>query len=218
MTDNERAAGETPKREPESESESGSEPDHATDSGSDSEAVGDAERADPPEELVERVAEDDPEGVAREIQSLRERAADLEERVETAEELESKLKRKQAEFQNYKRRMDERREQERKRATEDLIERLVDVRDNLERGLEQDGDIREGVKSTLRQFDEVLAEENVETITPNPGEDVDPQRHEVLMRVESDHPSDTVADVHRPGYEMAGKVIRPAQVTVSDEG
>jgi molecular chaperone GrpE len=204
MTENEQATEETPGD------------DDAADAAGES-----AAGSDPPQELVERVEESDSERVAREIQSLRERNDDLDERLEereaTVDDLESKLKRKQAEFQNYKRRMDERREQEQKRATEDLVARLVDVRDNLKRGLEQDGDIREGVESTLRQFDEVLEAENVEEIAPDPGEDVDPQRHEVLMRVESDRPSGTVADVHRPGYEMGEKVIRPAQVTVSDD-
>ncbi|WP_254537345.1 nucleotide exchange factor GrpE [Halomarina litorea] len=173
------------------------------------------------QDLVARVEESDAERLAEEIRALRERNADLEaevaEREETVEDLESRLKRKQAEFQNYKKRMDKRREQEQQRATEDLVSRLVDVRDNLKRGLEQDGDIREGVESTLRQFDEVLEGENVEEIAPDPGADVDPQRHEVLMRVESDHPAGTVDEVHRSGYEMAEKVIRPAQVTVSDD-
>ncbi len=179
------------------------------------------EGADPTEDLVERVEETDAERLAGEIRALRERVAELEaqvdDREETVEDLEARLKRKQAEFQNYKKRMDKRREQEQERATEDLVTRLVDVRDNLKRGLEQDGDIREGVESTLRQFDEVLASENVEEIAPDPGADVDPQRHEVLMRVESDHPAGTVDEVHRSGYEMAEKVIRPAQVTVSDD-
>jgi molecular chaperone GrpE len=176
---------------------------------------------DPDQDLTDRVENADPEMVAREIRALRERNEQLENRVdeqgETVEELQSDLKRKQAEFQNYKKRMEKRREQEQRRATEDLVGRLVDVRDNLKRGLDQEGDIREGVESTLRQFDEVLADENVEEIAPDPGQDVDPQRHEVLMRVDSDHPSGTVDQVHRSGYEMAEKVIRPAQITVSDD-
>ena len=174
-----------------------------------------------PDELVERVRESDAESIAREIAGLRARADEAEARLdeadETTEELQSRLARTQADFQNYKKRMEKRREQERKRATEDLVTRLVDVRDNLQRGLDQDGDIREGVESTLRQFDDVLDAESVEEISPDPGDEVDPQRHEVLMRVASDRPEGTVAQVHRPGYEMAEKVIRAAQVTVSDE-
>jgi molecular chaperone GrpE len=174
------------------------------------------------DELVDRVAESDPEDIARELSALRTRTDSLESQVEQQdeeiEELEDKLKRKQAEFQNYKKRMDKRREQEQKRATEDLVTRLLDVRDNLERALEQDEDtdIRSGVESTLRQLDDVLDAENVEVIDPEPGEDVDPTQQQVLARVDSDQPEGTIADVHRPGYEMADKVLREAQVTVSE--
>ncbi|MDS0277253.1 nucleotide exchange factor GrpE [Halomicroarcula sp. S1AR25-4] len=175
------------------------------------------------EELVDRVAESDPEDVAQELAALRTRADSLESQVEAleseTEELEDKLKRKQAEFQNYKKRMDERREEEKQRATEDLVTRILDVRDNLERALQQDEDtdIRSGVESTLRQLDDVLAAENVKVIDPEPGEDVDPTQHQVLARVESDEAAGSIADVHRPGYEMAEKVLREAQVTVSEE-
>jgi molecular chaperone GrpE len=176
--------------------------------------------------LVDRVAESDPESVARELAALRTRVDGLEEQLAAREseigEVTSKLKRKQADFQNYKKRMEKRREQEKARATEDLVERLLDVRDNLVRALDQDDAdveaLRSGVESTLKGFDRVLEEENVDVVDPEPGDEVDPHTHEVLMRVESDQPEDTVADVHRPGYVMAEKVLQTAQVTVSDGG
>jgi molecular chaperone GrpE len=174
------------------------------------------------ETLVERVEESDPETVARELGALRARAEELEgeldDREERIDDLESKLKRKQADFKNFKKRMERKREQERERATEDLVTRLLDVRDNLDRALEQDGDtdIRSGLETTVRQFDEVLDQENVERIEPEPAEEVDPHVHEVLVRVDSDQPEGTVAELHRPGYRMADKVLREAQVTVSD--
>ncbi|MFC6722166.1 nucleotide exchange factor GrpE [Halobacteriaceae archaeon SHR40] len=144
--------------------------------------------------------------------------AELEEERERADDLESRLKRKQADFQNYKKRQKERMEEEKQRATEDLVSRLLDVRDNLQRALEQDAgtDIRGGVESTLEQFNQELDKENVAVIEPDVGSEVDPRRHEVLATIASDQPEDTVADLHRPGYEMAGKVLRPAQVAVSD--
>jgi len=157
------------------------------------------ETPDPPADLVERVTEADPEAVARDLYALREEVDDLRERLdereERVEELESSLKRTKADFQNYKKRQERRREQERRRATEDLVERLLDVRDNLARALDVEGD---------------------EAIDPAPGDEVDPQRHEVLMRVDADHPEGAIADVHRPGYEMGERVLRPAQVTVSE--
>jgi molecular chaperone GrpE len=175
-----------------------------------------AEGADgPSDELVERVADSEPGDIAHELHTLR---AQLNEREAEIEDLQSRLKRKQADFQNYKKRQKKRLKEQKERATEDLVERLLDVRDNLRRALDQDEntDIRSGVESTLRQFDEQFERENVTPVEPNPGEDVDPQRHEALATIASDQPEGTVAEVHRPGYEMAGKVIRPAQVAISD--
>jgi molecular chaperone GrpE len=177
----------------------------------------------PDEELVDRIADAVSEETAREVASLRTRVeeleSDLREERERADELESKLKRKQADFQNFKKRQQQKTEDARQRATEDLVERLLDVRDNLVRALDQEegADIRDGVETTLRGFDDVLDDENVEAIEPEPGTELDPVHHEVLMRVDSDQPEGTVADLHRPGYEMAGKVLRPAQVTVADD-
>ena len=184
--------------------------------------TGDGE-APPDEDILERVEQADPEEIAglfaalgQHVESLEDQ---LEDRDEELEDLQSRLRRKQADFQNYKKRQKERLAEEKQRATEDLVERLVDVRDNLARALDQDedADIRDGVETTLRQFDEQLERENVERLEPEPGEEVDPQRHETLATIESDQPEGTVAERHRPGYEMAGKVIRPAQVVTSNE-
>ncbi|SFL59025.1 molecular chaperone GrpE [Halogranum rubrum] len=172
-------------------------------------------------DIAARVAEYDDE-LAAEVRDLQSRVTHLEselgDREERIEELEGKLKRKQADFQNYKKRSKKKQQQVKERATEDFVERVVSVRDNLVRALDQDddADIRPGVKSTLDEFDRILDSENVEIIDPEPGTDVDPQRHEVMMRVDSDQPEGTVADVFQPGYEMADKVIRAAQITVSD--
>ncbi len=173
-------------------------------------------------ELVERVERADAGETAQVLAALRGRVEALERQLDSREEevedLQSRLKRKQADFQNYKKRQKERLAEEKQRATEDLIERLLDVRDNLARALEHDetADIRGGVETTLRQFDEQLERENVERLEPDPGGEVDPQRHEALATIASDQPEGTIAELHRPGYEMAGKVIRPAQVAVSD--
>ncbi|MFB6091483.1 MAG: nucleotide exchange factor GrpE [Haloquadratum sp.] len=171
-------------------------------------------------DVASRVAEYD-DDLADEVAELESRlesvASELDQRAARIEELESALKRSKADFQNYKKRAKQREEEIRERATEDFVSRVVDVRDNLVRALEQDedADIRPGVESTLEEFDRVLDEENVSTIDPEVGSEVDPMRHEVLMRVDSDQPEGTIADVYQQGYEMAGSVLREAQVTVS---
>lgn len=174
------------------------------------------------EALVERVAGSDPGSIAREIAELRVEVEALEgklaDREETIDEFESKLARARADFQNYKKRAEARREEEAERAKAALVERLLGVHDNLGRALEQDedADIRGGIESTLQQFDDVLAAEDVTPIDPAPGDEVDPHRHEVLVRVASDRPEGAIDDVHRVGYEMGETIVREAQVTVSD--
>jgi len=174
------------------------------------------------EELIARVEDTAVPTIAREIATLELEIeglqAELEARDAEIEELTSKLKRKQADFENYKKRMQRRQEEARQRATAGLLERFLSVRDNLQRAVEQDEDvdIHDGVESTLRQFDDVLQAEDVTSIEPDPGADVDPHRHEVLARVDADVPAGSVAGVHRPGYEMGESVLREAQVTVSD--
>jgi molecular chaperone GrpE len=177
------------------------------------------------EDLIAEVAAHD-ETLAASVTRLVDRVEDLESQVETVEsELETaeeRLNHTRADFKNYKERAKRRQEQIKERATEDLIERLLEVRDNLGRALADESgtvdSLREGVELTRKQFDRVLEEEDVERIDPDPGTEVDATRHEVMMRVESDHPADTIDSVYRPGYEMAGKILRPAQVTVSEAG
>lgn len=174
------------------------------------------------DELVARVAAHDEE-LATAVGDLRGRVTELEtaleERDATVEDLESRLKRAHADLQNYKKRTEREQERIKQRATKELTERLLDVRDNLVRALEQDEDaeIRDGVEATLSTFDRILADEGISEVRPEPGEDVDPMRHEVVYRVESDRPDGTIAEVYRAGYELGDDVVRPAQVAVAEE-
>ena len=173
--------------------------------------------------LADRVEEYDADlaGAVADVESrLAEAESELDEKAARIDELEGALKRSKADFKNYKKRAKRREEEIRERATEDFVGRIVSVRDNLVRALDQDegADIRPGVESTVEEFDRILAEENVSEIAPDPGSDIDPTRHEVLMRVDAEQPGGTVAEVYRPGYEMAGAVLREAQVTVSEGG
>jgi molecular chaperone GrpE len=170
--------------------------------------------------LVAEVATQDAE-LATDLEAhLAELEADKREAEERADDLESKLKRNRADFQNYKKRAKKRQEQMKERATEDLVEKLLDVRDNLVRAVEDDHEnvesLQEGVEMTLKELDHVFEDESVAEIAPDPGTETDPKRHEVMMQVESDQPEGTVADVYQPGYEMGEKILRAAQVTVSD--
>ncbi|MUW15549.1 nucleotide exchange factor GrpE [Halorubrum sp. CBA1125] len=174
------------------------------------------------ESLVEDVAEYD-EDLAEEVATLEdellETRAELRETEAEVEELTSKLARVRADFSNYKERAKRKQAEIRERASEALVERITPVRNNLLRALDQDeeSDLRPGVKSTLEQFDEVLAEEGVQPIEPEPGEEVDPARHQVMLRVDGDQPDGTIHEVYEPGYEMGDRVLSEAKVTVSSD-
>ena len=184
----------------------------------DSEAI----EALPADELVDRIIDSD--------ETLTEPATELRSRIEALEnevaeknneidELTEKLSRARADFKNYKKRTKQQQAEMKARATEELVERLTDVRDNLVRALDQDddADIRPGVESTLESFDRALEDENVAFISPAAGDEVDPERHEVMQRVDSDQPAGTIVDIYQEGYEMADKVLQPARVTVSSD-
>ncbi|MGM0448172.1 MAG: nucleotide exchange factor GrpE [Methanobacteriota archaeon] len=185
----------------------------------DGEPVGDDARRDG-EALAAAVAEHD-DALAREVAALEADLAEtreaLRERDEEVDELTSKLARVKADFSNYKERAKRKQEDIRERASEALVERLTPVRNDLLRALDQDegSDLRPGVESTLEKFDDVLADEGVEAIEPEPGEEVDPARHQVMLRVDSDRPEGTIHEVYEPGYEMGDRVLSEAKVTVS---
>ena len=184
---------------------------------------GSADAGDDSEALAAAVAEHD-EALAREVAALEAELAEtreaLRERDEEVEELTSKLARVKADFSNYKERAKRKQAEIRERASEALVERLAPVRNDLLRALDQDegSDLRPGVESTLEKFDEVLAEEGVEPIAPEAGEEVDPARHQVMLRVDSDRPEGAIHEVYEPGYEMGDRVLSEAKVTVSTGG
>ena len=194
-------------------------------SADDAEADGEASEAsttvDPAVETLLEVLEDDElVATAREIgERLAELEAELDEKNEEVDELTDKLARSRADFQNYKKRNKKQQAQIKQRATADLVSQFTNVRENLVRALDQDedADIRPGVESTLEEFDSILDSEGVEIISPELGESVDPNRQEVMMRVDSDQPAGTIADVYQEGYALDDQVLQAAQVTVSEK-
>ncbi|MFB6282532.1 MAG: nucleotide exchange factor GrpE [Halobacteria archaeon] len=170
-------------------------------------------------EQAEKETEDEARDVGEESES---RIEDLEESLEEKEErindLESRLKRVQADFQNYKKRSERKKEEFAKYATVDIVTRLLDIRDNLNKALNSDGDIdnlKQGVEMVQDELDKLLLDEGVEKIETDGKPD--PEKHEVMMKVDSEeHGEGEIVDVYQPGYRMKDKVIREARVTVAD--
>ncbi|HZD04967.1 MAG TPA: nucleotide exchange factor GrpE [Longimicrobiales bacterium] len=174
------------------------------------EAEGSGGEPDSPEALAEAAAEDE---LTRSLEQLQ---------VEF-DELNDRHLRLAAEFTNYRRRQETEMMEAWGRAQADLVRRLLDVLDDLQRVSALDpGDesvsaesIVEGVDLVERKFLRTLEDAGVEIIAPE-GEPFDPAVMEAMMRVpaESDDDDDLVAEVFQKGYRLKGHLVRPARVSV----
>jgi molecular chaperone GrpE len=100
-------------------------------------------------------------------------------------------------------------------ASEKLVRELLPVVDNLERALEAEGDIHEGVRATRDQLLAALEREGLVPLVSD-GESFDPAVHEAVMGQPSDeHEEDTVIQTLERGYVLNGRPIRPAKVIVA---
>jgi molecular chaperone GrpE len=128
-----------------------------------------------------------------------------------------------AEFQNYRRRAESEMTEAWSRAQADLVRRLLDVLDDLQRvsSLTPSDDARavqsivEGVDLVERKFMRALKDAGVEVVDPT-GQEFDPETMEAVMRAPADSPEedDQVGQVFQNGYLMKGHLIRPARVSV----
>jgi molecular chaperone GrpE len=148
----------------------------------------------------------------------------LEAAVAETAELRDQVLRTQAEFDNFRKRITREREEERKRATERLVEELLPAIDNLERAIEHtsaDHEIEHlitGVTSVHAQIVGVLGKAGVSVIDPT-GQPFDPATQQAVSQQEDlTVPDGTVIAAFQKGYEMGGRVVRPAMVVVSTGG
>ena len=135
-------------------------------------------------------------------------------RKERDEYLEN-MRRMKAELENSRARLEREHARSVELASERLVKELLPILDNLQRALEADGDIKEGVEATREQLVHILAQEGLSPISSE-GQNLDPAMHEALMSKPSDeHEEDTIIQTLERGYVLNGKPIRPAKVVVS---
>ena len=127
------------------------------------------------------------------------------------------LRRLKAEFDNSRKRQERERARILESASEKLVQELLPVLDNLDRALESEGDIREGVRATRDQLAEVLANEGLLPVASD-GQPFDPNVHEAVMGQPSeDQEEGTVLQTFQRGYLLNGTAIRPAKVVVAKQ-
>ncbi|EJE8668197.1 nucleotide exchange factor GrpE [Vibrio vulnificus] len=130
--------------------------------------------------------------------------------------------RAKAEVENMRRRTEQEIDKARKYALNRFAEELLPVIDNLERAIQAvDAEseavkpLLEGVELTHKTFVDVVSKFGLKEINPE-GQPFNPEWHQAMSIQESpDHESNTVMFVMQKGYELNGRVIRPAMVMVA---
>jgi molecular chaperone GrpE len=126
------------------------------------------------------------------------------------------LQRVHAEYANYKKRVDRDRGLAKQSGIEAVILDLMPVLDAIQLAQQHD-DLAEGSKMIVDEFVKITTKHGLVTFGAV-GEPFDPVKHEALMQVPLDEPVEvvTVSQVIQPGYELKGRVIRPARVAVAN--
>ena len=123
-----------------------------------------------------------------------------------------------AEYENYRRRTQNQAAQRYADGRNDVIAMLFPIGDNLERALAacQDENTKQGVDMVLKAYKKVLEGEGVEEIDPV-GQPFDATYAEAIMAMpaEDGEESGIVKQVYVKGYKKGEKVLRYAQVIVT---
>ena len=154
------------------------------------------------------------------------RIAELEKELQTTKELvasqQDGVLRGKAEVENMRRRVAQDVEKAHKFALNKFANELLPVVDNLERALgaadkesEHTKAMVEGVEMTLSSMMSALDKSGVKAIDPK-GETFNPELHQAMTMIEVPGAEpNSIIDVMQKGFELNGRLLRPAMVVVA---
>ncbi len=153
---------------------------------------------------------------------LEELKTQLEEAQTSAKESYDKMLRIQAEMENLRRRNAKDIESAHKFALEKFAKSLLEVVDSMSMGIKSMEDaevtietIKDGMDMTHKMLLSTLEKFEINSINPT-GEELNPEKHEAISMVSvPDTKANTIIDVVQIGWELNGRVIRPAMVIVA---
>jgi molecular chaperone GrpE len=158
-----------------------------------------------------------PEGVSPEVTAEEAAVVDREAELEAlVAERTADLQRLQAEYVNYKKRVDRDRDLARQAGVERVLTDFLPVLDSIALAKQHD-DVAGGFKLVADELEKVTTRHGLVAFG-EVGDAFDPVRHDALMAVPMDEPVEvvTVSQVMQQGYELGGRVIRPARVAVAN--
>ncbi len=141
-------------------------------------------------------------------------------RDEQIEDLTDKLRRQMAEFDNFRKRSEKEKSQMFDMGARTIIEKILPVVDNFERGLamvseeDKDNAFVTGMDKVYRQLVTELEAAGV-TVIEAAGQEFDPNLHNAVMQVEDENlESGMVAQELQKGYKYKETVVRHSMVSV----
>ena len=139
---------------------------------------------------------------------------------EQIEDLTDQVKRQMAEFDNFRKRTEKEKTQMYDMGARSIVEKILPVIDNFERGLagvsdeEKENPFVVGMDKTYRQMLTELAAVGVTPIEAV-GKEFDPEFHNAVMQVESEeYEAGVVAQELQKGYMYKDSVVRHSMVAV----
>ena len=136
------------------------------------------------------------------------------------DELEDRVKRQMAEFENFRKRTDKEKSMMFETGAKSVIEKILPVVDNFERGLatipedDENSAFANGMKMIYKQMMDELEKLGVKPIEAV-GQEFDPNFHNAVMQVESEEfESGVVAQELLKGYMYHESVVRHSMVAV----
>lgn len=141
---------------------------------------------------------------------------------EMIEELTDRLTRQMAEFDNFRKRTDKEKSQMYEVGAKDIIEKILPVVDNFERGLdavkeeEKDDPFVQGMEKVYKHLMTTLEEIEVKPIEAV-GKEFDPNLHNAVMHVEDENFGENiVAEEFQKGYTYRDSIVRHSMVKVAN--
>lgn len=137
-------------------------------------------------------------------------------------ELMDKVKRQLAEFENFRNRTEKEKSQMYAIGARDVIEKILPVVDNFERGIksipeeEKESPVASGMEMIYKQLMTVLTDLGVTPIEAV-GQEFDPNLHNAVMHVEDEELGENVvAEEFQKGYQYKDAVLRHSMVKVAN--
>ncbi len=138
------------------------------------------------------------------------------------DELNDKVMRQMAEFENYRKRTEKEKQSMFEVGAKSVIEKLLPVVDNFERGLatlseeEAQGGFAKGIEMVYKQLMEELSKLEVKPIEAV-GKEFDPNLHNAVMHVEDEEAGENIiVEEFQKGYTYRDAVVRHSMVKVAN--